>query len=307
MSLTIPHLRLIAPAAGAAVVGAALFLLPQEPAFSDSSAGPLAQATSVSAQATATSPQPVPPPRPVRFYPVDPLFVPYYTTHDGPRVMGCGTSPAQLATLTCAISPRTTSGGVAAQYFEKARLEDQRVRNTTGNPAYDFEYGLLVDEMKAIRSLAPIGGESSDVTYDRIAAESDPAKRVAPPPNYTGNVAPLPDGGAFIPFTADLSAAPGHNVPDYFWQYMNRADLFPAGWLHDIGLPTTETISAIVDKGRVSGTGEVMRVNNVPIVIQAFQRTILTYDPGNPQGFLVERANAGTDYSRLFPQNVPNP
>src|SRR5436190_4614622 len=305
MGVKIPHLRLIGPAPGAALVGAALLFLPQAPAFGASSAGPAAQATAVSPQPTAASTQPLPPQRPVKFYVVDPLFVPYYTTHDGPRVMGCGTNSAQLATLMCAISPRTTSGGVAAQYFEKARLEDQHLRNTTGNPAYDFEYGLLVDEMKAIRTLVPVGGDRSTVTYDTIQTASDPAQRVAPPPGYTGNVVVGPDS-TFIPFTADLSAAPGHNVPSYFWQYMIRADLFPAGWLHDIGLPITEAMPATVDKGRVIGT-QVVPATNVPIVIQAFQRTILTYDPANPEGFLVERANSGTDYSRVFPQNVPNP
>src|SRR5438093_2297096 len=218
MGRKVPHFRLIGPAAGAAALGAALLLLPQAPAFGDTSAAPAAQATAVSPQATSTSAQPVPPERPVRFYAVDPIFIPYYTTHDGPRVMGCGTNPAQLATLTCAISPRTTSGGVAAQYFEKARLEDSRQRNRSGDPTFDFEYGLLVDEMKAIRSLAPIGGERSSVTYDTIQTESDPSKRVPPPPGHTGNVVVGPDS-TFIPFTTDLSSAPGHNVPSYFCQY----------------------------------------------------------------------------------------
>jgi hypothetical protein len=114
------------------------------------------------------------------------------------------------------------------------------------------------------------------------------------------------DGSAFVPFTADLSSAPGHVVPAYFWAYMNQAGLFPAGWLHDIGLPITEAIPATVDKGRIFGT-EVQNFTNVPIVIQAFQRAVLTYDPANPAGYEVERANTGTNYSRLFPANVPNP
>jgi hypothetical protein len=294
MSRKIPGLGVVAPAAGAAAVGAALLLLPQAPAFGESSGAPPAQATSVSPQPTASSVQPIPPERPVRFYNVDPIFQAYYNTHDGPRVMGG------------AISPRTSSGGVPAQYFEKARLEDSRTRNRTGDPNFDFEYGLLVDEMKAVRSLLPIGGERSTVTYDTLQTESDPAKRVPPPPGFSGNVFVRADGSAFVPFSADLSPAPGHNVPVYFWNYMNNPVYFPAGWLHDIGLPITEPIPATVDKGRIFGT-EVQRFSNVPIVIQAFQRTILTYDPANPSGFEVERANEGTNYSRLFPQNVPNP
>ena len=37
------------------------------------------------------------------------------------------------------------------------------------------------------------------------------------------------------------------------------------------------------------------------IVVQAFQRTILTYDPLNPADYQVERANVGTDYARALP------
>ena len=69
---------------------------------------------------------------------------------------------------------------------------------------------------------------------------------------------------------------------------------------------STRAMGAVVDKGRIIGT-TVIRVNNVPISIQAFQRTILTYDPENPAGFEVERANTGTEYSRVFPDRVPQP
>lgn len=58
-----------------------------------------------------------------------------------------------------------------------------------------------------------------------------------------------------------------------FWSYINRSDLFPSGWLHDIGLPMAEAVEAIVDKGEAKGRR---------ITIQAFQRTVLTYDPLNP-------------------------
>jgi len=65
---------------------------------------------------------------------------------------------------------------------------------------------------------------------------------------------------------------------------------------HDIGLPMTEALPATVTKG------------NLPdrqIVLQVFQRTILTYDPVNPADFQVERANVGVDYRRTFPDRVP--
>jgi hypothetical protein len=39
--------------------------------------------------------------------------------------------------------------------------------------------------------------------------------------------------------------------------------------------------------------------------VQAFQRTVLTYDAANSPDWQVERANVGTDYARAFPQRVP--
>jgi hypothetical protein len=159
--------------------------------------------------------------------------------------------------------------------------------------------------MKAHRSLRAVGGDESNVTYDTIQFYSDPSQRIAVPADFqAGDAQVQDDGSAFIPFTADLSSAPGHFVPAFFWEFMNRTELFPGGWLHDIGLPVTPAISARVNKGRIIGD-QIIRVNDVPITVQAFQRTILTHDPANPAGFLTERANTGTDYFFVFPNRFP--
>jgi len=289
--------RALGTAAVGSAIGGIILALPQPAAFGEVAAGPLAQATAVSPQ---LSPQPTPGPqatpgakREVRFYPVDPQFLPYYNSVDGPRTLGGAISPVT-----------TTSDGVPAQYFEKARLENRRAQNRTGNPAYDFEYGLLVDEMKAVRSPQAVGGDKSSVTYATIQDASDPTKRQAPPAGFTGNTLVMANGSVFVPFTADLSPAPGNVIPPFFWEFINRQDLFPGGWLHDVGLPITGAITANVDKGRIIGS-DVQRVTNVPITVQAFQRTILTYDPANPAGYLTERANTGTDFMAVFPERVP--
>ncbi|MGH2371696.1 MAG: hypothetical protein ACRDI2_26285, partial [Chloroflexota bacterium] len=222
---------------------------------------------------------------------VEDRFEAYYNQVDGFRVMGRAISPLAQ-----------TVDGKPAQYFEKVRLEDRTGEST--NPNWQLAYGLLVDEMKAARSLAPVGGDESTVTYNTIQDASAESRRVPAPAGFSGNVQVRSDEWVFIPFTADLSPAPGHLVPPYFWEYMNRDELFPGGWLHDIGLPITPTIDARVDKGIIIGTEET-RVTNRPITIQAFQRTILTYDPANPAGYLVERANTGTDFWTIFPGRVP--
>jgi hypothetical protein len=283
--------RLVVVTAAGAAAGGVLRLMPESTILAEAVAGPAAQATAVSPQATPVSPQPPPPPRPVRFFPVDPRFQAYYDQVDGPRTMGSAIS-----------RPTTTVDGYPAQYFEKARLEDRRA-----DPIHrQFTYGLLIDEMKAVRSLAPVGGDRSTVTYDTIQTESAESRRVPPPAGFGGNVLVRADGSAFIPFSSNLSVAPGHNVPSFFWRYINDSTLFPRGWLDDIGLPITEPVEARVDKGRIIGT-QIFPVTNVPITIQAFQRTILTYDPANPSDpdFRVERANTGTDYYSIFPDRVP--
>jgi hypothetical protein len=280
--------RALGAAAAGSAVGGIILALPQPMVFGETQLAPVPQSPQQSPQPTPTGG-----PRPVRFYSVDPQFLNYYVLVDGPRTLGGAISPITL-----------TVDGMPAQYFEKARLENRTAQNRTGNPAFNFEFGLLVDEMKAARSLRPVGGERSNITYDSLQTESDAARREAPPAGFTGNVQVRADGSVFIPFTADLSPAPGHVVPNYFWEFMNRGDLFPGGWLHDIGLPITRALPAVVDKGRIIGT-TVTSFTNVPITIQAFQRSILTYDPGNPEGFLAERANTGTDFMAVFPERVP--
>ena len=280
--------RALGAAAAGSAVGGIILALPQPMVFGETTLAPVPQSPPQSPQPTPTGG-----PREVRFYSVDPQFLNYYVQVDGPRTLGGAISPLTL-----------TVDGMPAQYFEKARLENRTSQNRTGNPAFNFEFGLLVDEMKAARSMRAVGGERSNITYDTLQNESEDARREAPPAGFTGNVQVRADGSVFIPFTADLSAAPGHVVPSYFWEFMNRADLFPGGWLHDIGLPITRALPAVVDKGRIIGT-TVTRFTNVPITIQAFQRSILTYDPGNPEGFLAERANTGTDFMAVFPERVP--
>ena len=215
-------------------------------------------------------------------WPIDPRFLRYYVEHDGPRILG-GT-----------LSPPTLWAGHFAQYFEKGRMEDHT--GESRDPNWQLQFGLLVDELQMARAPLPVGGEVSTVNYGRLNTLADPAARVAAPPGFVGGTRTNNDGSVFVPHSADLRPAAGHNVSAIFWRYINRTDLFPGGWLHDIGLPVTEAIPAVVTKGHLA---------NRQILVQAFQRTILTYDPLNPGDFQVERANVGADYRRTFPDMVP--
>lgn len=196
-----------------------------------------------------------------------------------------------LRTLGSPISGMETRNGYPSQYFEKAVVEDHASDAGIGSDSSErYQYGLLVDQLHQARSGLPVGGDQSEVTYATINTYADKSRYVAPPAGFGGNVYTYPDGTVFIPFTADLSPGPGHTVPGYFWAYMNRSELFPRGWLKDIGLPIMEPVQARVIKNFPGGPVE------RTIIIQAFQRTILTYDPANPAEWQVERANIGTDY-----------
>jgi hypothetical protein len=103
------------------------------------------------------------------------------------------------------------------------------------------------------------------------------------------------EGGVFVPVDPLLRRAPGHVIPFRFWNYINRNDLFPGGWLHDIGLPLTAALHATVWK-----QGE-----RRSITYQAFERTVLTDDPLNPVDWQIERGNIGTDLVRSLGVREP--
>ncbi len=209
-----------------------------------------------------------------------PMFEQFYTEQDGLRLLGRPLSAAGVL------------NGLPVQLFEKGRLEDHSA-NTALPPEWRFQYGLLVDELLQAGVQLPIGGDTSTLTYADLRTRAAPEERIEPPAGFTGLTAVLADGSVFIPFTADLSPAPGHVVAPWFWEYINRQDLFPGGWLHDVGLPITEPLEALVDKGQDKGRR---------IIIQAFQRTILTDDPLNLPQWQIERANVGSDYACAFPE-----
>lgn len=214
---------------------------------------------------------------PPKVYTVADQFVPFYQAHDGLRLLG---RP---------LSDIADGGGGMIQYFEKGRLEDHSAE--TSDPNWRYMYGLLAEDLLNARANIPIGGETSTQTYATLSRD-----QVMPPKDFKGGIKQNPDGSVFIPYSAQLAVTPGQNVPPLFWNYINDKKLFPSGWLHDIGLPVSPAVPVIVNK---AGIGERW------IVVQAFQRTILTYDPRNPDGWQVERANIGTDYAKAFKDRIP--
>jgi hypothetical protein len=187
-------------------------------------------------------------------------------------------------------------GGYVAQYFEKGRLEDHRSEQVSLDWA--FMYGRLATELIERGGTWLVDGTT--LTYGELKHHSDPAHRTAAPPDFAGGIA-AGDAGWFVPYDPQLRPAPGYVVPAYFWKYVTRADLFPSGWLHDIGLPVSDAFRSTAIKDGKSRD----------IVVQAFERAVLTYDSRNPADWQVERANIGADAVRRLPPlntiEVPQP
>ena len=200
---------------------------------------------------------------------ISPTFRAYYVNYSGFRSLGY---PIQVAQRT---------DTVTSQYFEKARIEDHSRAGITG--IWAIMYGRLTADLIEQRSMSAVNG--SNVTYAGLAILGDPAGRQPAPDGFTQGTLSGPDG-TFIPVDPQLGYATGYTVPIGFWQYMNRADLFPGGWLHDLGLPLTPPFQAQAFKN-----GE-----QRAIVMQAFERNVLSYDPLNPTAWQIEKANSGTDY-----------
>lgn len=200
-------------------------------------------------------------------------FREYYAAYQGLRVLGAPLSPLREV------------DGYAAQYFEKGRLEDHR--DAVTDPQWAFMYGRLTAELMGSATYQRQPVNATSTTYGDLRERTLPMYRHAVPAHFTSGTLTLPDG-VFVPYDPELRAAPGYIVPQYFWHYITRTELFPGGWLHDVGLPMTDAFVADTVK------------NGKPrqIMVQAFERTILTYDPLNPPAWQVERGNIGADALR---------
>lgn len=200
-------------------------------------------------------------------------FRDYYERYQGMRILGYP------------LSELSEAQGYPAQYFEKGRIEDHR--RGERDPRWQFMYGRLTAELIERDPRGTVSGTA--LTYGDIRLAADPRNRHEPPPGFRGGTMTLWDG-TFVPYDPYLRPAPGFFVQPYFWSYITRAELFPGGWLHDVGLPMTDAFIITAFKNG-------MRRD---IVVQAFERSVLTYDPLNPHDWQVERGNIGADALRTL-------
>ncbi len=200
------------------------------------------------------------------------------------------------------------------QYYDKSRMEINNPNADPRSPGY-VTNGLLAAEM--IGRVIQVG----DVAYITanvpctIPVAGDPRKDNPLTPGYDtlSKVASLGDGnesprrvGQKVDDSINVNGVVGkdpahasiaryaafiseteHNIPDLFWKYLGEMrGTYGFDWTFVVGYPITE---AYWTKMRVSG-------KDMPVLIQAYQRRVLTYVPDFPPAWRIQQGNVGQHY-----------
>ena len=235
-----------------------------------------------------------------------------------------GPSPLASGLEAYADAPDGT-GKRLVQYFDKSRMEVNDPSLAPGNPWY-VTNGLLTVELISGQmqtgnaafeargpAAIPLASDADDAnaptyaSFGTVANTSAGAKRQADRTrdgyatgriNKQGTVTDDPAKAALPEARiAYYDATSGHNVPRVFWDFLNGTGAVQAGiasaearlfdpWIFAMGLPISDAYWASVKiEGRVQ-----------EVLIQAFERRVLTYAPGLPKGWQVQMGNIGQHY-----------
>ncbi len=214
--------------------------------------------------------------------------------------------------------PSPSSGGLSeeykeaqggkrvVQYYDKGRMELGANNTITA--------GLLTVELITGKQQ---NGDSTFVPKDpaKVTVAGDPdnpfptyadlAKLQAAEQNNSGKPVTKqfkPDGtfgtydtkGDALAVTASFDDTTKHNLPKAFADFRNAPDF---GGLSAIGLAISEPVWATV---KVGGQQK-------DVLMQGFERRVLTYTPSNPDGFKVEYGNIGSAYYQWRYPSGTNP
>ncbi len=210
------------------------------------------------------------------------------------------------------------------QYFDKGRMEITNPTTAATDPFYVTNGLLAVELIRGQVQTGPAsftsrGAANIPIAGDRSDPNAPTYASFAPVTNLPGNDHRAPDAtgqpinqaitraGTVGPLQAPrqdygvrgayYDPTTGHNVPDVFWTFLNSpGTVLESGqvvprrlfdpWYSLTGLPISEAYWSYV---RVAGV-------NTEVLIQPFERRVLTYAPNNPEGFKVEMGNIGLHY-----------
>jgi hypothetical protein len=214
------------------------------------------------------------------------------------------------------IYTQSNGGARQVQYFDKARMEITDWHRDRNNPWF-VTNGLLVKELvegrlqigdaEFVKRAAAEIAVAGDADYAQAPTYASFAGHLAPAGDRTGQVATATlqrngstgtrPAGTVAPDVARLAhyvPETGHNIPQVFWDFLNARGPVGSGqqndvlvdWVFAMGYPVSEPYWTKVKVGGVERD----------VLVQAFQRRVLTYTPTNPEGWKVEMGNVGRHY-----------
>lgn len=209
------------------------------------------------------------------------------------------------------------SGSRLVQYYDKGRMElpSNDALAMAGGPV---STGLLAKELitgrlqvgdDVFERYAPadinVAGDIDDLaapTYASFAAvlDAEPIPEgwvITQTLNRLGEIGNEPSTAGFGVSAAVRMGETNHNVASVFWNFLNQSGQVYDGWeyvdgrLFDnpfalTGFPISEAYWTTV---KIGGESRL-------VLVQAFERRILTFTPGNAKGWDVESANVGQHY-----------
>ena len=239
---------------------------------------------------------------------VAPAFTTYYGAHDGQNTLGAAITPAFTSNLgetqffaggaLVSAGDETPDAIASAASDGPGDLDPKLARDGVD----DSESGVIAlslsQELLALGSAAPIGGDDSGATYATLRAAARPAAFLtAPTPSKSDQVIKEPGEPevilsaqqAFVVEGKRDGQAAGHTVPLALWAYINRGDVAPQGWATDIGAPLTEPLSITATRGGARHH----------LLVQAFAQVTLIADLDQPDASgapTIATQPAGRDY-----------
>ena len=195
-------------------------------------------------------------------------------------------------------------------YFDKSRMEINDPNGDRTSPWF-VTNGLLVREMiagqvqvgdgtfhprePATLTVAgdPVAQNPGAATYASLAGVASlTAGENAVPQRVGLSVAETVDAAGVVSHDASLEgvarygaydATFGHNIADVFWGWLAAQ---PVEWVYAVGYPLTEPYWTLT---KVRGA-------DTWVLVQAFERRVLTFVPGNAAAWQVEAGNVGRHY-----------
>jgi hypothetical protein len=210
---------------------------------------------------------------------------------------------------------QAASGLRQVQYFDKGRMEvtsntaTNQLLVTNGLLALELVSGRMQvgdnDFVQRVAADIPIAGDINNPnapTYasfsSAVAERADDRSGALPLTliDRAGNRSQL--NGAERPETRLVRYVPetGHNIAQVFWEYLNAEGPIEVNgrasrgvlvdWVSTMGYPVSEPTWVETTVGG----------NPRLVLVQVFERRVLTYDPANPSGWKIEMGNVGRHY-----------